>query len=713
MAFGDDTSRSPIDIFKKKDVLMVVCGVGLLLVMVAPVPTILMDMLLAMSFTIAFLVLLVTLYTVNPVDFSVFPTVLLTATLYRLCLNVATTRLILLSGREANSNNAYDAGQIIGTFGQLVVGGDVVVGIVVFAILVTINFIVITKGAGRIAEVSARFTLDAMPGKQMAIDAELNQGLIDEIQAKNRREEIEREADFFGAMDGASKFIRGDAIAGIVITLINITGGILIGVVELDMPFAEALNKYTVLTIGDGLVGQIPALIVSGAAGLLVTRVDPPEHMEDTPLDEQIIDQLLGSYRTLAFLSLALILFSLVPGLRVPFSLMSILTCAVAFMQYRKEQNTFEDALLQEQADAPKLADADKEMVLDNLLVVEPLALELGVDLVPMVDERRGGTLIHAIQKIRVQLAEEMGLLVPPIHVRDNLNIAGGRYRILLRGEEVAGTEVFPRQVLAINPGDARATLRGIKTKEPSFGLDAWWIPEQQRIRAQSLGYTVVDVPIVISTHLTEVLKKYSGEIFSRQQLHDYLDRAGSTTPQLVGDLIPDLLTRQQVFRVLRNLLSEGLSVRDYSTILESLADYAGKFKDPDTLTEFVRQSLSRQISRRYQSEDGVLVCIGFSPDVEDALTRGLQMGEGGTINLKLNPDVQQRIILGIRSAVEQSHYGDVIVLCPHFTRGPLKRLVDRIMEHPPAFLSPKEVENGITIKRVATVSLKGVKLVS
>ncbi|MBM75737.1 MAG: hypothetical protein CMK59_10080 [Proteobacteria bacterium] len=699
-------------ILSSKDLLVLVAGVGLLIVMIAPIPTILMDILLALSFSLAVLVMLVTIYTVNPVDFSVFPTILLGTTLFRLCLNVATTRMILLN----TGDGTYQAGQIIETFGRLVVGNNVVVGIVVFTILVIINYIVITKGSGRIAEVSARFTLDAMPGKQMSIDAELNQGLIDEAEARHRREEIQREADFFGAMDGASKFIRGDAVAGILITIVNILGGILIGVVQYDMEFADALSTYTVLTIGDGLVGQLPALVVSSAAGLLVTRVTPEVESVELPLHEQINQQLLGNFRTLSFLSIALVFFSLVPGLGIPFSLMALLTSGLAYFQYQEEQKSFSDNLEVNEEEEEEKRSFDLQ--LDSLLVVEPLALELGMDLVPLVDERssmlsKTGSLINAIQKIRIQLAEELGLLVPPIHVRDNLNIRGGDYRILIRGEEVASFEVFPRQILAINPGDVRTPIRGLKTVEPSFGLDAWWIPEQQRMRAQGVGYTVVDVPIVISTHITEILKKYAGEIFGQAQFADYINRAYQTYPQLIDDIVPNLLTRQQIFRVVRNLLAENISIRDVATILDALADYAPKFKDPDTLTEFVRQSLSRQISRRYLNEDGELVCVGFSPDVEDALTRGLQMSDGGTINLKLAPDVQQRIVLGIRSAVEQCGDLDVVVLCPHFTRGPLKRLVDRIMFRPPPFVSPKEIEGGVPVSRVALVSMKGVKLVS
>lgn len=669
--------------------------------MIAPVPTIIMDLLLTFSFTLALLVLLVTIYVKNPVDLSVFPMVLLGTTLYRLSLNVATTRLILMT-----DGGDFQAGKIIETFGRIVVGDNAVVGIVVFVILVTINFVVITKGAGRIAEVAARFTLDALPGKQMAIDADLNSGLISEDEAKERRKMVAKESDFYGAMDGASKFIRGDAIAGILITVVNIIGGILIGVVMNDMNFADALQAYTVLTIGDGLVGQIPALVISGAAGLLITRVPG----EDLDLPDMLSQQLLGKTRPLVFLVLALIIFAMIPGLRFSFLTIAGVVGLLAYNQSKvsKEVEAKKKAIAKVETTSKS---GHKELPLDSLLVVEPMSLELGMDLVSLVDEKKGGNLIRSIQRIRTQLAEDLGLMIPPVHVRDNLNIDGASYRILLRGEEVSVYEVVPRQVLAINPGDAKAPLKGRKTTEPSFNLEAWWIPDQKRMRAQSLGYTVVDVNVVISTHLTEVLRKHADEVFSHNQLSDYLNRVKDRSPQLLDDLIPAIITRQGIFKILRNLLREGISIRDSQTIMEAISDYGLKVKDPDTLTEFVRQAMSRHITRRYLNDEGKLDCIAFAPDIQKAFDRALQYKETGEISLSLPADIQKRVLHGLQSAVEQ--FPQAHVLCPHFTRGPLRRMAVRHLQFPPVFLSAKEIEYSVDINRVALITSKGIKLVS
>ena len=681
-------------------------GVAVLLIMIMPIPTILLDLFLAFSFSIALLVLFVSFYLRNPVDFSIFPTILLGTTLFRLSLNVATTRVILLSGNTENG-----AGTLINTFGGLVVGGNVVVGLVVFIILVTINFVVITKGAGRIAEVAARFTLDALPGKQMAIDAELNQGLIDEATAKKRRLEISKEADFYGNMDGASKFIRGDAIAGILITLVNIIGGILIGVVQNDMAFGDALNRYTVLTIGDGLIGQIPALIVSGAAGLVITRVPDNSEEQTKSFFEEFSVQMFGSSKNLSALAMSLLFFVFIPGLTFPFFVMFVGAAGAAFYRWRAEQKVEQDRrmLIEESKSKRK----SQEMDTDRWLEFDPLSLQVGMDLIFLANENKNKNIIKSILQIRSKFMEELGLVVPPIRIKDNHTIPSGQYRILLRGEEVASYEVYPRQILAISSDRDLPQLKGIKTVEPSFGLDAFWIPESQRMRAQGLGYTIVEVNVVIATHLSQTIQRHAHILFSRHRLSEYLEKVSQFSPQLIDDLIPSMLSRQQVFRVLRNLLREGISIRDANTILETLADYAAKFKDPDTLTEFVRQSLSRHITRKYLAEDGSLRTIEFASDVEDALTRGIQMGEGGAISLSLNPEVQQRVLMGIRQAWEQCKSYEPVVLCPHYTRGPLQRLAERLMAYPPNFISAKEIESGVVPKRIASVSLKGMRLVS
>jgi len=681
------------------DVYVAIGLVSFLVIMVIPLPPLVLDMLLALSIAGSLLVLLVTFYVVDPVDFSLFPTILLATTLFRLSLNVASTRLILLHG----ATGQHAAGNIIRTFGQVVVGGSYVVGLVVFIILVIINFVVITKGAGRVSEVAARFTLDAMPGKQMAIDGELNSGLIDEREARRRREAVTREADFYGAMDGASKFIRGDAIAGILITLINIVGGIIIGVVQNGLPLLTAVENYTVLTIGDGLVSQIPALIVSAASGMLVTRI---RDEEDRTLQQQVGVQLFGAYRPLALLTAALFGFVLIPGLQVPFSILGFAAGYAAWRGFKADPAANGQSAKADPA-ADKPAEASDEPPVETLLRVEPLTFELGVDLIGLVDERHGGTLVERIQRIRRQIAQDLGLLVPSVHLRDNLRLQGGEYVILLRGEEVARGKVVPRQLLAINPGDATSTLKGVKGTDPVFGLDAVWIPEAQRMTAQNAGYTVVDVPTVLTTHLTEVLQQHGHELYGRQQLADVLEQVGKDNPRLIEELVPEPLSRGVLLRVFRNLIREGVSVRDSQTILEGLADHARRVQDPDVLTEFVRQKMARHLTRRFAADDGVLRYIGLAPDTEDALASSLHGGEGGAMSLGLDPEQARRLLTGLRDAAEAWRGpGEAVVLCPPLARGPLRRLTEKIIPRVPV-LSPAELLPSVRLERVAVVSLK------
>jgi flagellar biosynthesis protein FlhA len=678
------------------DVWLAGALIAFLVIMVVPLSAFVLDLLLAISIAIAFLVMLTTLYVEKPVQFSIFPMLLLATTLYRLSLNVASTRLILLNGGDSSA-----AGAIIETFGRVVVGGNYVVGIVVFIILVTINFVVITKGAGRIAEVSARFTLDAMPGKQMAIDAELNAGLLDERKARERREEIMREADFYGAMDGASKFIRGDAIAGIVITLVNVLGGILIGVVQLGMELGEAAEVYTLLTVGDGLVSQLPALMISAAAGMLVTRVHPGD-AQDKDLPALFAAQFFGQHRALAILAASMLAFALVPGQRVPFGILALVTGVMAWRGREASLRGPEPTPMEE-----LLAQPDEEAPVEQLLKVEPLAIELGVDLIPLVDEKRGGNLVERIQRIRRQVAQDLGLLVPSVHLRDNLRLEGGEYAVLLRGERVAFGKVVPRQYLAIDPGDASGPLRGTKGKDPVFGLDATWIPDSQRVAAQTAGYTVVDVATVITTHLTEVVNQYGHELFGRGQMTALLDRVAEANPRLVEELIPDTLSRSSVLRVFRNLLREGISIRDAQTVLEALADHAQRLKDPDVLTEFVRQRLARHITRRYSDENGVIHYIGLAPDAEDAISAGLHGGDGGAMNLTLDPNDARKLLTALRTAAERWRgSSDVVVLCPPLARGPLRRLTEKVAPRV-AVVSPAELLPTARLERVTAVSLR------
>ncbi len=696
MAAPPNSALTILDRLKNQGDVGVAAGIfGLLIIMVVPLPTPVMDMLLALSLSLGILTMLVTFYVTKPVQFSVFPTILLITTLFRLSLNVATTRLILLHGAEGPEA----AGSIIQAFGNVVVGGNVAVGLVVFIILVIINFMVITKGAGRIAEVSARFTLDAMPGKQMAVDAELNAGLIDEHTARTRRAEISREADFYGSMDGASKFIRGDAIAGILITLVNILGGIFIGVVQNDLDFVTAISIYTVLTIGDGLVGQVPALIVSTAAGMLVTRV-PDEKGEQ--LHTQLGAQLFGSPRALGMMAVATMGFIAIPGLRIPFILISGVAGTVAWRMRGRGGSVAE-----RDGEPSATPDAPAEPDLKEMLHVEPLTIELGVDLVALVEERKGGTLVERIQRIRQQFATDDGLIVPAVHLRDNLRLEGGEYRVLLRGEAIGEGKVVPRQCLAIDPGDTKGPIRGIPAKDPVFGLDALWIPETARLRAQAKGYTVVDVPTIVTTHLTELLRQHGHELFGRQELADVLERTSKHSPRLVEELIPDVLTRGTVLRVFRNLLREGVSIRDSQSILEAMAEHATRSREPNVLTELVRQRLARHISQRFTGGAGTLRYISMAPDAEEVVTRSLQASEDGTTRLIMDPNIAQLLLtrLGEISG-RQRGADDVVLLAPPLVRGPFRRLSEKLFPRIPV-LSPGELLPTIRLERVGLLTLE------
>ena len=707
MATSATENKSILDTLRGQgDLFTAMALMAFMVIMVVPLPPIAMDMFLALSITMSLLVLLVTFYVTNPIEFSIFPTLLLATTLFRLSLNVATTRLILMGGH----GGADAAGNIIQAFGHVVVGGNYVVGLVVFSILVVINFVVITKGSGRVAEVAARFTLDAMPGKQMAIDAELNSGHIDEPTARKRRDHIMREADFYGAMDGASKFIRGDAIAGILITLINIVGGIIIGVVQNGLDIGTAIENYTILTIGDGLVGQIPALVISAAAGMLVTRV--PD--ENSPgLHSQFGSQLFSSPRALMLLSVSLFLFVFIPGLRLPFFILGSIAGVVAWQTRHNDTSSADggaDGQTGQGADGTPLGPEDavqqEEETLEGLMSVDAIAIELGVDLIALVDETKGGNLVERISRIRRQIVQEMGLIVPSVTLRDNLRLDGGEYRILLRGEEIGRGRVVPRQHLAINPGDADEGLHGLSTIDPVFGLEALWIIDKNKLDAQAKGYTVVDVPTVVTTHLTEILNQYGHELYSRNQLNNMLERVGDENPKLVDELIPDQLPRSSVLRVFRNLLREGVSVRDATTIIEALAEHSTRLKDPNSLTEFVRQRLSRHLTHRYATPEGVLHYIALAPDTEEAIARALHTSESGAMSLALDPEQARILLTGLRDAAESwNGAGDVVVLCPPLARGPLRMLSGKVIPRV-AIVSAAELLPTIRLDRVASVSL-------
>jgi flagellar biosynthesis protein FlhA len=672
------------------DYLLAGSVLALLAIMLVPLPPVLLDMLLACSIALALLLFLASLYATKPVELSVFPTALLVATVFRLSLNVASTRLILLNGGDGSQA----AGKIIEAFGQFVVGGNYVVGAIVFGILVVINFVVITKGAGRVAEVAARFTLDALPGKQMAIDAELNSGMIDEHAARTRRSEITREADFYGAMDGASKFIRGDAIAGLVITAINCVGGAFIGVFQNEMGLADSLQTYVLLTIGDGLAGQVPALILSTAAGILVTRV---KDVQDRALHLQMSGQLLENPRVLGMVSLTLFGIALVPGLRLPFATLGAVVGYMAWSGDLRPQDEEEQEAARPQATEPSPRD---------LLPVEPLAIEVAGDLLYLVDERQSGELLQRIQRIRNQFAEELGLLVPPVHLRDNLALGNGAYRVLLRGETIGEGRVYPRQQLALDPGTAHGTVAGIETTDPVFDLPAWWVLDSHVLEAQQKGFTVVDVPTVMSTHLVELIAVHGHELLDGAQLDDTLERVSAKDRRLVDDLIPDRLSRQTVLRVFRNLIKEGVSIRDAVAILETLSEYASRTAEPDVLTEFVRQRLARHITHKFADEDGAIHYVSLGRNAEDALLRGLQSNEGGAPTLVLDPDIARHLIVGVRDQIDAySGPGQAVLLCPPLARGALRRMLERVLPRVPV-ISSAELLTTTPLQPVGTIEL-------
>ena len=683
-----------IRLAEQGDVVLAGGVFALLGIMLMPLPPWAIDVLITGSIGISLLMFLAGLSVRRSVELSSFPVVLLVTTVFRLALNIATTRAVLLHGAEGHGA----AGQIIGAMGMFVVGGNAIVGAVVFTILVVINFVVITKGAGRVAEVAARFTLDAMPGKQMAVDAELNAGLIDEKMAKARRAEIAMEADFFGSMDGASKFVRGDAIAGIAITLVNVFGGILIGTLQHGMPLAEAVRNFTILTIGDGLTSQIPTLVVSLAAGLLVTRVSDAEKRS---LHEQVASQLLGRPRLVALLAGCLGTFAFIPGLTMPFLIAAFLVGWFAWT-IRGREETMSGIAPEVSADRPA------EIRPEDLLPVEPLAIEVGLDLLYLVDEKHGAELVQRIQKIRNQFVETAGVILPRVHLRDNLRLQGGEYTILLRGEEIARGSLCARQQLALDPGGVTGPIKGLASTDPVFGLPAWWITDALVLKAQTLGYTVVDVPTVLSTHLVEVLGGVAHELFDAAQLGKALERIATDNPRLVEDLVPDPLPRVAVLKVFRNLVREGVSVRDTQTILEALADYVGKTRDPDVLTEFVRQRLARAITHKVSGGTGTLRCVALGADAEELVLRGLQSPEGGGApSLSLDPAAARLLVSRIRDEVEtRQAEGPVVLLAPPLARAALRRLLERSVPRL-AVVSSAELLPTIRLDRVATVDLK------
>ncbi|MCB1727956.1 MAG: flagellar biosynthesis protein FlhA, partial [Gammaproteobacteria bacterium] len=595
----------------------------LLAMVVLPLPPFLLDLFFTFNIALSLVVLLVVVYAMRPLDFAMFPSMLLVATLLRLALNVASTRVVLLEGH----NGGDAAGKVIEAFGEFVIGGNYAVGLVVFAILVIINFAVVTKGAGRVSEVSARFTLDAMPGKQMAIDADLNSGLIDQAEARTRREEVGREADFYGAMDGASKFVRGDAVAGILILIINIVGGLAIGMGQHDLDLSTAMRFYALLTIGDGLVAQLPSLLLSTSAAILVTRVSSAED-----LGSQVSSQLLNNPRALAITALILLLLGMIPGMpNLVFLLLGAAVGGLAYMIARRSQEEKAETPDVQPTSRPEESSEVRELTWQDVHPVDVIGLEVGYRLIPLVDRNQGGQLMTRIKGVRKKLSQELGFLVQSVHIRDNLDLAPNAYRITLNGVPVGESEVFVDRDMAINPGRVFGELKGNLTKDPAFGLDAVWIDAAQRDQAQTMGYTVVDASTVVATHLSELLQSHAHELLGHDEVQQLLDNLAQVAPKLVEDLVPKLLPLAVVLRVLQNLLQESVPIRDMRTIAETLAEQATKSQDAGTLTASVRVALARSIVQQVVGPKGEIPVIVLEPGLERLLQQTLvNAGEDG-----------------------------------------------------------------------------------
>lgn len=659
--------------------------VATVLVMVLPLPPLVLDLLLSVDIGLAVVLLFTAIYVRQPVEFSVFPSLLLLLTLLRLALNVASTRLVLLHGHEG----VGAAGNVIMAFGQFVVGGNFVVGVVVFLVLIAIQFLVINHGAVRISEVTARFTLDAMPGRQMAIDADLNAGTITEQEARARRERLRSEADFYGAMDGAIRFTQRDSLAAVLITGINIVAGLIIGVVQHDLALTEALETYTILTVGEGLVTAIPALLVSMAGGLITTRA-----AAESNLGEEVAVQLLARSRPLAVAAGVLVALALVPGLpKVSFLFVALVLGGAAWANRRELQP--EAPVLPEEP--PAGADPAEPVA-----TVDPLGIEVGYALVSIVDESRGGTLLNRIRAIRRQIASETGMLVPPVHVSDNLQLGPRTYSILVKGVEVARGELYTDRLLAINPGTVTQAVEGIGGREPAFGLPAVWITQDRRDQALAAGYTVVDPTTAVSTHLSEVIRTFLPDLLTRQQTKDMIDRVGEVAPKLVEELVPKIVSVGDVQRVLRQLLRERVPVRDLMTILEALADAASVSKDPDVHVESVRAALGRAICRPFQGENGELPVISLSPTLEDALAASLTRTDRGAV-LAIDPARAQSLASRLAEILTTSDLAQPVLLCSPMLRPHLWRLLSRALPHI-AVLSHAEVPAQVRIVTAATL---------
>ncbi|GHH46257.1 MULTISPECIES: flagellar biosynthesis protein FlhA [Gammaproteobacteria] len=696
---------SPVNARKLLD--MVRHGLGaplivlaMLAMVVVPLAAPVLDALFTFNIAISLMVLLAVVYVKRPLDFTIFPIVLLMTTMLRLALNVASTRVILLNGQ-----NGHDAaGKVIAAFGEFVIGGNYAVGIVVFAILTIINFVVITKGAGRVSEVTARFILDAMPGKQMAIDADLNAGLLTREEAKARREEVREEADFYGAMDGASKFIRGDAIAGILILFINLLGGLAVGVLQHGMPFGEAASTYTLLSIGDGLVAQLPALLVSSAVAMLVTRASRAQDMS-----QAMVGQVFGQHKALAIAAAILGLVGLVPGMpNVAFLTLGLLLGFVAWRLWKRDAGTPSPGTgaAPGKPGDPKLPGAapapSPELSWDELRPIDPLGLEVGYRLIPLVDKNQGGELMARIKGVRRKLTQDIGFLIPPVHIRDNLELTATSYRLLIHGVPVATAEVHPDRELALDPGGALGKLDGIKGKDPAFGLDATWIQPGQRAQAEAMGYTVVDPATVIATHLSHLIREHAPELLGHEEVQQLLAQLGKSAPKLVEDLTPKALPLAVVVRVLQNLLVERIPIRQLRKIVEALVEHAPHGQDPAMLTAAVRTSLGRFIVQEIAGMSPELPVFTLAPQLERVLQESAQGGG----NVALEPGLAERLHQSLADCVgkQEARNEPAVVLVPGQVRAALARLVRHSVPQL-SVLAYSEVPEDKRLKLVGTIS--------
>lgn len=680
--------------FKKRFDIIVGFGIlGIVLMIIIPLPPFLLDIMLAINISLSILVLLLTLFSTNILQLSIFPTILLVTTLFRLGLNLSSTRLILGQGY---------AGNVIESFGSFVVGGNYVVGVIIFLIIIIVQFVVITNGSGRVSEVSARFTLDAMPGKQMSIDADLNAGMMDEKTARKKRRELQQEADFYGAMDGASKFVKGDAIAGIIVTTINILGGIVIGVVMLDMSFAEAVQTYIRLTIGDGLVSQIPALLISTSAGILVTRADSDENFGSL-----LGKQLISVPKAITMTGVVLIILGLMPGLpKLSFFSLAIGAIVVGTLLKKDEKSKIEFLENEQNKEEDIAPSIDTAEDVSSLINVEPIEVEIGYGLIPLADESSGGDLLERIVSVRRQCAIDMGILVQPIRIRDNLQLNPNQYSIKIKGNVVAVYDLMPTMLMCMNPMGMSVDIEGIQTKEPTFGLDALWINKDKAEEAELYGLTVVDPTTILVTHLLEIIKAKSHELLGRQEVKAIIDATKERYSAVVEELIPDLMTLGEVQKVFQSLLREKIPIKDRVTILETLADNARNTKDIELLIEYVRMAMSRSICADLIDENNSITVATLSMDIENLIANNLQRSIDGTYP-SVDPDTTNKIFKGIQSIIEGINFTNnrpILLVSPKI-RAPFRKLVEMVFPNI-TVLSLNEIPSDIQIKAQGVVNI-------